>query len=94
MAPEEAIKAAERAADEKFSDRFARLSREAQAAAYGGDLAPAAREVFADDIKPAASGSARPGWNCPEHGALFTEDRKSPRGRNYRACTQCAQFEK
>jgi hypothetical protein len=32
------------------------------------------------------------GWACPEHGVF--EDATSPKGRKFRRCTECKQFEK
>lgn len=40
------------------------------------------------------SGSPQAGWECPTHGDAGLEDRTSRKGRSYRACTQCEEFEK
>lgn len=78
-----------------FEEHWKRISAEAQASAFGGDLVPAAREVFGDDIiEPAQSGSAKPGWVCPTHGDEAIRGMTSKSGRAFRLCTICRQFEK
>lgn len=71
----------ERAADEKFADRLARLSDEAQTAVF----------------KPEVDAPAADAWVCPDHGTANVVTRKAGRsGRIYRACAvaACNQFEK
>lgn len=85
--------------DANFQERYARLSAEAQAATFKGDFVPAAKEVFGDDLLPgpyptAASGSPSADWVCPTHGDADIVNLESKRGRKYRACQTCKQFEK
>ena len=84
------------ATEEPFKDRLDRLSKEAQDAAYGGNLVPAATEVFADValIQPATSGSVTKGWTCPAHGSTNLMQTTSRKGREYTLCATCNQFEK
>jgi len=77
--------AAEKAADEKFADKFKAQQEAAQAAVYGD--APAERVA-------AASGSPKSGWVCPEHGDASLKAKKSPSGREFTLCTACKRFEK
>lgn len=90
----------ESTSDANFQERYARLSAEAQAATFRGDLVPAAIEVFGDDLLPgpyatAASGSPAPDWECPTHGDAAIINLVSKRTqRKYRACETCKQFEK
>lgn len=102
-----AQKRVESSSDAEFSERWEALTAEAQAAAFGGDLVPAAKEVFAGDLAaegdvsasegdgPAyVSGSVVPGWVCPTHGDAAIVNLTSRKGRKYRACETCKQFEK
>jgi acetylornithine deacetylase/succinyl-diaminopimelate desuccinylase-like protein len=47
-----------------------------------------------DTVTPGAAevSVAAGGWSCPEHGEFM--DAVSPKGRKYRKCTVCKQFEK
>lgn len=99
-----AQKRVESTSEAEFGERWARLSAEAQASAFSGDLVPAAKEVFGSDLADAdapaqgepapVSGSVVPGWVCPTHGDEAILDTKSRKGREYRLCTICKQFEK
>ena len=87
-----AIAAAERV--EPFTDRMSRLSAEAQAAAFKGDLVPAAKEVFGDDLLPTPTGET---WQCPTHGRGNLKEMTARRSkRTYLSCTVtgCGLFEK
>lgn len=68
----------------EFAARMERLQEEAQAAVFVDAPAPEA----------AASGSPAPGWTCPKHGAADIREMTSRKGRKYRACGTCAEFEK
>jgi hypothetical protein len=84
--PVEVEKAKNKAADEKFADRFDRLKDEAQAAVY----ADAPTKEQAAPVTPAT------GWVCPEHGAEGLEQLTSRlRPAGYTACTVagCGEFE-
>jgi len=41
----------------------------------------------------AAAQAATFGWACPTHGAKAILDKVSPKGRKFRACTLCREFE-
>jgi hypothetical protein len=71
--------------EEPFPSRFERLSADAQSQAFAGNYVPAAQEVFAGMLAE---------WVCPTHGNSTINNRVSRRGRKYRACTTCGQFEK
>jgi len=92
MAPD--TKAAEREADERAR---------AYAAANPPDRGPNEPVDFSADYaaKQAAaqaavftSGSAAPGWVCPVHGKSSTQETLSKKGRKYRICTKCPEFER
>lgn len=73
---------------EAFAARMKRMQAEAQAATFASNDAPAAEPI------PVASGSPVEGWVCPTHGDANLTEMTSRKGRKYRACTTCAQFEK
>lgn len=96
----EAVKAAEKAADAKASkrekvaeamesgyspERFRALQEEAQAATFSPQPEP---EPIATEVPS--------GWKCPAHPDATPKDDRSPRGREFRRCTQdgCKQFER
>lgn len=80
---------------ETFKAQFAAQTAAAQAATFKQpevDLVAEAHRIF--DVVDASSGSPAPGWVCPEHGDANIADLKSGKGRKYRACGICKQFEK
>jgi hypothetical protein len=85
------VKVAEREADA----RVAAIKATDTYPDYATLQAQAQRAVFTPDIdKPAVAGSAAPGWVCPTHGAKSTKEQTSRKGRTYRVCTACPEFEK
>lgn len=88
-----AEKRVEQTSDADFQERFARLSDEAKAATFKGDLVPAAKEVFGDDLLP-VSGSPTSDWVCPTHGDADIKVVTTRKGRIMRTCATCKQFEK
>lgn len=84
--PVEVEKAANKAADEKFAEKFKAQQAEAQASVYAD--APPKEQVA--PVTPAS------GWECPEHGAEGLEHLTSRlRPAGYTACTVagCGEFE-
>lgn len=71
--------------DEPFDERLARLKQEAEASVYGTALP----DVSVDIEEPVDDG-----WQCPEHGNQDIKELVSRKGRNYRACGLCSEFEK
>lgn len=91
-AAREEQRAAERLADEAvafarandtptegFAEAFERKAKAAQAQAFSA---------------PASAGSPSSGWVCPTHGAKNTAQKVSKKGRPYRVCNACLEFEK
>lgn len=81
-----------------FDAHWAQLSAEAKAAAFKGDLEPAAREVFAEELKEPLpelrSGSPTTGWRCPTHGDANLGTFTSRAKRTLTICKTCNQFDK
>ena len=75
-------KEAEAKADENvaFTANYARLQAEAQAAVF-------------KDAPPTVAPLAK-GWECPVHGGTSLQSLTSRKGRMYKACTQCEEFER
>lgn len=95
---EEARKRAEREADARVA-----AANAARATTTTNDFAvqfaekqeAAQRAVFSPDAdKPPVSGSAAAGWACPVHGPSATQEKTSRKGRTYRVCSRCLEFEK
>lgn len=79
------VKALEQSADaEAFKRDFAAKQAAAQAAAF------AAADTPAETPEPATG----EGWACPVHGLDSVVTLKSRKGREYRACSKCEEFEK
>lgn len=78
-----AAKLTEKAADEKFADRMKRLEAEAQAAVF------ASLDEPPSDVTPDVTS----GWVCPTHKAVNLVTLTSRKGRTYRACKGCNNFE-
>lgn len=74
-----AAQAAAEPPEESFDERLSRLTAEAQKA------------VFAK-VTEAVTAAPVDGWVCPEHGKF--QVLTSRRGRQYRACTTCEEFER
>jgi len=75
------VKSVERTADAKFADDYAEKQRVAQSAAFAAKPdAPVVPEYSGD-------------WKCPEHGDLTLRVATSRKGRTYRACNTCSEFE-
>lgn len=83
----------EQQAREREADERVRKQREMEAPV---------EEPFPDRYKrlqeeaqsSAFAGSAAPGWACPTHGASAVEQKTSRKGRTYRVCSKCPEFEK
>ena len=88
----EATKQAEKKADtetEKFQASFAAKAAAAQKAAFVGLDDPG--EAPAPVVVAAAPADG--GWQCPTHGTDALTNLESRKGRKYRACITCNQFE-
>jgi len=72
--------AAAAAQEEPFDERLERLTAEAQAS------------VFAKVTETVTTAQPDAGWSCPKHGAFVK--RTSRLGREYRACSECNEFER
>lgn len=79
-----AVKADEKAADSKFAVDFTAKQAAAQAAVY--------RDAEAEPASPTVA-VADGGWECPAHGANVKQV-TSRKGRVYRLCLVCEEFEK
>jgi hypothetical protein len=76
------------AAPEKpFAEHYAELQARAQSAVFGSP---------ADEPSPQPVEQDAPtvGWACPEHGSASLTTLTSRKGRTYRSCTACQEFEK
>lgn len=73
-----------------ITDNMARLKASAQAEAFTGGPTVECIIAEADDPEVAANGKPK-GWTCPEHGKAI--DKTSPKGRAYRGCPECRNFE-
>jgi len=69
-----------------FEEKFAAQQADAQAQAF-----KAADEVKASEPQPAQPSS---GWVCPEHGDSHLTTLTSRKGRQYKSCVGCSQFER
>lgn len=95
--PDAERKAAEREADKRiaaqggsFAEQYDKLQAEAQAAVF---KEPVTKVTEAVTMAPITKDRPIPiGWVCPEHGTF--EKRLSRKGREYRACTDCDEFER
>jgi hypothetical protein len=75
-----AVHAEEQAKEASFKERFAKQQVDAQS------------QVFVVSDEPPAN--IRQGWICPSHGDSNVVGLKSKRGRDYRKCTLCEEFER
>lgn len=80
-----------------FAAEFADKQERAKAAAFDGVRGASTR---ATSTTGDGNVSGREGdatgvvWACPAHGAGSTVTKQSPRGRSFRACSQCGEFER
>lgn len=97
------VKAREQALAEKAADEAAQQRDADETDKFAASLAAkteaAKAAVFAnlddgEDEEPFASEAPADGWVCPDHGASTIQELTSRKGRVYRACTQCDEFEK
>jgi hypothetical protein len=79
-ASRQAVRAAEQVKDNEFKERFAKQQADAQS------------QVFV--VSDAPPDNIRQGWICPSHGDSNVVGLKSKRGRDYRKCTLCEEFER
>lgn len=93
--PAQLVADAKKKAEREADARVAAAKPQDFAAQYATMQAKAQQAVFSPDAdKPPTSGSVSAGWACPVHGAKHTEEKVSRKGRAYRVCNQCLEFEK
>jgi len=78
------IKATETTAAPSILPVYADLQKQAQDAVFAA----------VQPTMPARAGSVAPGWKCPTPGATYVEVKSSRKGREYRVCSRCPEFEK
>lgn len=84
-APVADVKAQEREADERAAEYAAQ-----QKAEFAASIAQKAREAQESVFGPTPDA----GWKCPKHGDAKITNETSRRGRKYRKCGLCTEFEK
>lgn len=74
--------------EESFEEKYAAQQADAQAQAFGSaNDAPVVPPV-------STSGNLSSGWECPTHGSDSLTTLTSRKGRKYRSCIGCDQFER
>lgn len=90
--PTKAEKAATKAAYEKESDERVKSMMVEIAPGFPPASSLASLDDGAEE-EPAAPAAPADGWVCPKHGDT-TKTLRSRKGREYRACTECDEFER